>query len=307
MKKFAIAMSLLAMMTLTVSCTKDSDAKDGISKNFTDCYKPEPGDGQDRPDGSPQGEKGTNPPGEKADNGCTNSVYDVPKHYYYGTWKINDADVEADNFLWLWCEYGYQLPDLLEKPTYDPNNTYNYIEFNAAGFGEYIVSFYEFPIKQLILDVLPETDIAALFFYHTAGGEFNEIENFWHTIYIQYREEEGDRYRFYGWRTPSMNPIGLSENALYYEIKGPETSVYERFVVVIMTKDGDYFGVSFNVVYHKSILVYDRQSEMISLSIKIASIDIIDKDGTRTTRNLNPEYTVTFTSNAIKDKINLGN
>ena len=305
MKKFTIAMSLLAMMMLTVSCTKDSDAEDDISKNFTDCYKPESGDGQDQPDGKddtgPQGEKG-----EKADNGYTNSVYDVPKHYYYGTWKINDADVEPDLFPYLWNRYWCQrLSQEIDEPYLLNGFEYNFVLFNTRVLGGYSVCFNEFPIQTIIHDIFPETDITNIIFNSDSYKINNkpittEEQTFLNRLFYQYSQESIANIIWHR-EAVLLNLTGQSDNALYFEMRG------YHFIIVVTTKDNDYFGLSFNIVPQKSILVYDRQSEMISLSIKIASIDIVDKDGTKTTRNLNPEYTVTFTSNAIKDKINLGN
>lgn len=306
MKKFTIVMSLLAMMMLTVSCTKDSDAKDDISKNFTDFSKPESGDRQDQPGGKGD----TGPQGEKADNdnGDRYGVYNIGQYYYFGTWRINDAVVEPDILPDLWNEYLSQRFNSNPNKPYYPSGEYNYVCLKTSSEGSYMISFSEFPIKQIIHDILPEIDIAYIT-YNAYSSLYSVEQDKLNVIAYYYTEKEGvesvsEDFSIF------LNPSGQSENALYFEFRGSDKSTYIHLPVVVTTRDGVYLGISFNVVSRKSILVYDRQTGMITLSLMISSIDKYEKTG-KTTQVLNMDnhhkYTVTFTSNAKKDKINLGN
>lgn len=291
MKKLVIAISLLAMMSIVVSCSKDDDGND-ISKNSYD-----PG---------PQGEKGDQ--GEKGEKGDNGAVYNVGGYEYSGTWKVNDSTVVADDLYWLTHEYCSQDSLSIYSDPYDPLNKTNYVWFNTSA--QPSISFGEFPIKQLIHDLLPEIDIAhIIWFYGFVDVNFYKNspkfakEVFLSNIVYQYLKE-GDNDALGAFIESHVSPSGMSDKTLYYELNydyNTQTSYYRHYTVVVTTKDGDYFGLSFNINAYPlcSILAYDRQTEMITLSLFMPSIDIIYKDGTRTTERLYPEYMITFTSNKI--------
>lgn len=291
MKKFAFLITLLAMMSIAVSCSKDDD-DDNISKNSKDT--------SEQDDQRPQGEKG-----EKGDNGA---VYNVGRYEYSGTWKVNDSTVVADDLYWLIHEYYSQDSLSIYLDTYDPLNKTNYIWFNTEA--EPSIGFGEFPIKQLIHNILPEIDIAHIMWlygivdvnFYKDSPKF-EKEVFMSNIVYQYLKE-GDNDALVPFVESHISPSGMSDKTLYYELNydyNTQTTYYRHYTVVVTTKDGDYFGLSFNINAYPlcSILAYDRQTEMITLSLCMQSIDIIYKDGTRINERLYPEYMITFISNKI--------
>lgn len=288
MKYLATAFFLLTMMTITVSCSKDDG--DNVSKNSSD----------------PRGKGDDDDQAEKNNKGDKSDIYNVGQYEYYGTWKINDSTVVADNFDWLSYDYIRQFPHKADILCYDPFS--NYITFNTES--EPYIGFGEFPIKALIHKWFPQLDIAYIIFsyptydiYDTPMEPQSEIYAFLHKIFQEYKEEgEEDVYRAF--RSTFISPSGMSENTLYYELNSLKTSVYRHYTFVVTTKDDDYFGLSFNIYAPgNSLLFYDRQTEMIILSLFMPSVDVIGKDGTRTTERLSPEYTITFTSNKIKKHV----
>lgn len=266
MKKFAFLITLLAMMSIAVSCSKDDDG-DNISKNSMDIGK-------------------------------EGNIYNAGKYEYFGTWKINGSAVVPDHLLGLLIESMSYIQNIDREFDYQPNS-------EGSSITTYItddprVSFDEFPIKRLVHSLFPEIDIACIVInypmtgYHTLTDQWVFMEK----INDQYRKE-GDQSVKGGFLLSYLIPVGLSENTIYYELKSSDSSAYSHFTIVVTTKDENYFGLSFNLVPRKSVLVYDIQTEMVSLSLNMPSIDIINKDFTRTTRHLSPEYTITYNSNKV--------
>lgn len=283
MKYLATAFFLLTMMMITVSCSKD----DGNNVSTNSSAPREKGEKDDQ--------------GEKNNKGNKNDIYNVGQYEYYGTWKINDSTVVADDFGWLWYEYCSQIPDSYIDP-YHPNSFGICFSTQIDPY----VSYQEFPIKPLVHHFFPEADIAhVVFATQISGGPSMDKWTILFNITHQY-EIEGDESANSAFLLSWLNPTGHSDNALYYELIGSDASAYIHFTVVVTTKDEDYFGLSFNIVPHKSLLVFDRQTEMITFSLNMPSIDIIDKDFTRTTRQLSPEYTITYNSHKII-RHNVGN
>ena len=276
MKYFATAFFLLTMMTITVSCSKDDN--DNVSRNSS--APDEKGDNNNQAEGNNKGNK--------------SDIYNVGQYEYYGTWKINDSTVVADNFDWLWYEYRSQISNSYIEP-YQTNSLSNSTCFSTQ-IDPY-VSYQEFPIKPLVHHFFPEADIAHVVY----ATQISELPDKWDILFnITHQYEiEGDESANSAFLLSWLSPTGHSDNALYYELKGSDASAYAHFTVVVTTKDEDYFGLSFNIVPRKSLLIFDRQTEMITLSLNMPSIDIIDKNFTRTTRQLSQEYTITYNSNKI--------
>lgn len=147
MKYLATAFFLLTMMMITVSCSKD----DGNNVSTNSSAPREKGEKDDQ--------------GEKNNKGNKNDIYNVGQYEYYGTWKINDSTVVADDFGWLWYEYCSQIPDSYIDP-YHPNSFGICFSTQIDPY----VSYQEFPIKPLVHHFFPEADIAHVVFATQISG-----------------------------------------------------------------------------------------------------------------------------------------
>ena len=205
---------------------------------------------------------------------------------YKGVWLLNGRETSADNFF----EFH------LQKSAYINHQSIDFYTNQNATKSQYkykypYIEYLEFPWTPVIKQIFPDIDIAYFTNELAWGGSYNQEEKLLFSISHE-AEQSGDK----SLKSDALSLVGYSDNMIYYERRyGIETG-YTRFLIMVTTKDDNYFAIVLDLVNATSTVSLDLSSKTLICAFHIKQVEIIDKEGNNTIKTLNPEIKLTFTS-----------
>lgn len=219
---------------------------------------------------------------------------------YKGVWLLNGRETSADNFFEFHLQKSaYINHQSIEEFWGEYNKKTSYVHFYTnqnAPKSQYkykypYIEYLEFPWTPVIKQIFPDIDIAYFTNELAWGGSYNQEEKLLFSISHE-AEQSGDK----SLKSDALSLVGYSDNMIYYERRyGIETG-YTRFLIMVTTKDDNYFAIVLDLVNATSTVSLDLSSKTLICAFHIKQVEIIDKEGNNTIKTLNPEIKLTFTS-----------
>ena len=222
---------------------------------------------------------------------------------YKGVWLLNGRETSADNFF----EFHLQKSAYINHQSieefwgehiwgeYKKRTSYVHFYTNQnAPKSQYeypYIEYLEFPWTPVIKQIFPDIDIAYFTNELPFGAPYDQEEELLFSISHE-AEQSGDK----SLKSDALSLVGYSDNMIYYERRyGIETG-YTRFLIMVTTKDDNYFAIVLDLVNATSTVSLDLSSKTLICAFHIKQVEIIDKEGNNTIKTLNSEIKLTFTS-----------
>ena len=270
MNRLTMRVWLLTILLALTACSKDNDSYPEVDKNSTSLK-----------------------------NDLKEDIAAMEGNYK-GVWLLNGRETSADNFFEFHLQKSaYINHQSIEEFWGEYNKKTSYVHFYTnqnAPKSQYkykypYIEYLEFPWTPVIKQIFPDIDIAYFTNELPFGAPYDQEEELLFSISHE-AEQSGDK----SLKSDALSLVGYSDNMIYYERRyGIETG-YTRFLIMVTTKDDNYFAIVLDLVNATSTVSLDLSSKTLICAFHIKQVEIIDKDGNNTIKTLNPEIKLTFTS-----------
>lgn len=270
MNRLTMRVWLLTILLALTACSKDNDSYPEVDKNST-----------------------------SLNNDLKEDIAAMEGNYK-GVWLLNGRETSADNFFEFHLQKSaYINHQSIEEFWGEYNKKTSYVHFYTnqnAPKSQYkykypYIEYLEFPWTPVIKQIFPDIDIAYFTNELPFGAPYDQEEELLFSISHE-AEQSGDK----SLKSDALSLVGYSDNMIYYERRyGIETG-YTRFLIMVTTKDDNYFAIVLDLVNATSTVSLDLSSKTLICAFHIKQVEIIDKDGNNTIKTLNPEIKLTFTS-----------
>lgn len=154
------------------------------------------------------------------------------------------------------------------------------------------VAFYGFPYRAMTKKILPEVNIAKITTSMIVGGPLPADE----AMLLDAIIAHGDNYNCIGnYVSEEYRCIGLSENAIYLELKPGQDYAVQFLPWVVTTAQGDTFPMVATIVPDKSTATLDTKGETFSSTLTVSQVEY-KVSGETVIKKLNPEIKLKYTS-----------
>lgn len=270
MNRLTMRVWLLTILLALTACSKDNDSYPEVDKNSTSLK-----------------------------NDLKEDIAAMEGNYK-GVWLLNGRETSADNFFEFHLQKSaYINHQSIEEFWGEYNKKTSYVHFYTnqnAPKSQYkykypYIEYLEFPWTPVIKQIFPDIDIAYFTNELPFGAPYDQEEELLFSISHE-AEQSGDK----SLKSDALSLVGYSDNMIYYERRyGIETG-YTRFLIMVTTKDDNYFAIVLDLVNATSTVSLDLSSKTLICAFHIKQVEIIDKDGNNTIKTLDPEIKLTFTS-----------
>ena len=270
MNRLTMRVWLLTILLALTACSKDNDSYPEVDKNSTSLK-----------------------------NDLKEDIAAMEGNYK-GVWLLNGRETSADNFFEFHLQKSaYINHQSIEEFWGEYNKKTSYVHFYTnqnAPKSQYkykypYIEYLEFPWTPVIKQIFPDIDIAYFTNELPFGAPYDQEEELLFSISHE-AEQSGDK----SLKSDALSLVGYSDNMIYYERRyGIETG-YTRFLIMVTTKDDNYFAIVLDLVNATSTVSLNLSSKTLICAFHIKQVEIIDKDGNNTIKTLNPEIKLTFTS-----------
>lgn len=270
MNRLTMRVWLLTILLALTACSKDNDSYPEVDKNSTSLK-----------------------------NDLKEDIAAMEGNYK-GVWLLNGRETSADNFFEFHLQKSaYINHQSIEEFWGEYNKKTSYVHFYTnqnAPKSQYkykypYIEYLEFPWTPVIKQIFPDIDIAYFTNELPFGAPYDQEEELLFSISHE-AEQSGDK----SLKSDALSLVGYSDNMIYYERRyGIETG-YTRFLIMVTTKDDNYFAIVLDLVNATSTVSLDLSSKTLICAFHIKQVEIIDKEGNNTIKTLNPEIKLTFTS-----------
>ena len=198
-------------------------------------------------------------------------------------YSVNAPSMEC-NFRGVWTV------DDVSADTVDVNvrTGVNIIDYGVIN----TVAFYGFPYREMTKKILPDVNIAKITTSMIVGGPLPADE----AMLLEAIIAHGDNYNcMQNCESEEYRCIGLSENAIYLELKPGQDYAVQYLPWVVTTVQGDMFPMVAAIVPDKSTATLDTKGETFSSTLTVSQVEY-KAGGETVIKKLNPEIKLKYTS-----------
>ena len=154
------------------------------------------------------------------------------------------------------------------------------------------VAFYGFPYREMTKKILPGVNIAKITTSMIVGRPLPADE----AMLLDAIIAHGDGYNcMENYVSEEYRCIGLSENAIYLELKPGQDYAVQYLPWVVTTVQGDMFPMVATIVPDKSTATLDTKGETFSSTLTVSQVEY-KVSGETMVKKLNPEIKLKYTS-----------
>ena len=169
------------------------------------------------------------------------------------------------------------------------------------------VAFCGFPYEAFVRQFCPEVDDYTVTDSAPLGIQLVNEEAFWLKTLVAYGDNNVCLENYLGVpinnaddsfnnKYYSMNNIGNSEQAAYYELPAVRGAAFRYLPFVVTPSNGDYFALVPYIVPGSSVVSIYRQLGVVTCQLVVCQADIVDQQGNVTKCELPSDMLLTFTS-----------